>query len=253
MQFLLKLTPLGVSEQIFRVISVDGLADTEHVLSLCNLSFDYANYSDKRLYLPQTKEQRQFLSRYSHPEVKMDRERLGHAGEAFAPWWRETVDLSPYFCLDLTDEDSRRMALRPFGELLEARLLNEYRKEAEADCAELGLSRPLGAAFIYEVHGVQHLVEVLQERDKLSCFVPAALMGQINVSADEDKQELSLMRLEQCIAADSDGADIPVEDLSLNLKECTSRLRALGAMRAEQNINDALMQAGAAPLKFESR
>ena len=39
MQYVLKLTPLGIEHHVFRVVSVDSFGSTEHVLNLCNVSW----------------------------------------------------------------------------------------------------------------------------------------------------------------------------------------------------------------------
>ena len=106
--------------------------------------------------------------------------------------------------------------------------------------------------------------------EKLNCFVPATLMGEGLVVDDDPLRPLSTALINASVAA-AEAADAAAEadavvaggdaapeqaapaenSAGLNLKVCTSRMRAFGAMRSEQSINQALQQAGASPLTIK--
>ena len=280
MQYMLKLTPLGVQPHIFRVVSVDGQADIDHVLSLCDLSFDYAHYAERALYFARDLS----ASRALAVDVPLeDNDHYGPVNEEFAPFWRQELELAK-LALEVLDLQAQpQQALQRFDALLEA-----HSARLGAALKEDTHPREQGERFkfVYVVHGVQHLVEVLMSSEKLNCFVPATLMGEGLVVDDDPLRPLSTALINASVAA-AEAADAAAEaaeaaaeaaatevaakadavvaggdaapeqaapaenSAGLNLKVCTSRMRAFGAMRSEQSINQALQQAGASPLTIK--
>lgn len=280
MQYMLKLTPLGVQPHIFRVVSVDGQADIDHVLSLCDLSFDYAHYAERALYFARDLS----ASRALAVDVPLeDNDHYGPVSEEFAPFWRQELELAKLELEVLDLQAQPQQALQRFDALLEA-----HSARLGAALKEDTHPREQGERFkfVYVVHGVQHLVEVLMSSEKLNCFVPATLMGEGLVVDDDPLRPLSTALINASVAA-AEAADAatkaaeaaaeaaatevaakadavvaggdaapeqaaPAENSAgLNLKVCTSRMRAFGAMRSEQSINQALQQAGASPLTIK--
>lgn len=280
MQYMLKLTPLGVQPHIFRVVSVDGQADIDHVLSLCDLSFDYAHYAERALYFARDLSASQALA----VDVPLeDNDHYGPVSEEFAPFWRQELELAKLELEVLDLQAQPQQALQRFDALLEA-----HSARLGAALKEDTHPREQGERFkfVYVVHGVQHLVEVLMSSEKLNCFVPATLMGEGLVVDDDPLRPLSTALINASVAA-AEAADAAAEaaeaaaeaaatevaakadavvaggdaapepaapaenSAGLNLKVCTSRMRAFGAMRSEQSINQALQQAGASPLTIK--
>lgn len=280
MQYMLKLTPLGVQPHVFRVVSVDGQADIDHVLSLCDLSFDYAHYAERALYFARDLSASQALA----VDVPLeDNDHYGPVSEEFAPFWRQELELAKLELEVLDLQAQPQQALQRFDALLEA-----HSARLGAALKEDTHPREQGERFkfVYVVHGVQHLVEVLISSEKLNCFVPATLMGEGLVVDDDPLRPLSTALINASVAA-AEAADAaaeaaeaaasaaatevaakadavvaggdaapeqaaPAENRAgLNLKVCTSRMRAFGAMRSEQSINQALQQAGASPLTIK--
>lgn len=280
MQYMLKLTPLGVQPHVFRVVSVDGQADIDHVLSLCDLSFDYAHYAERALYFARDLSASQALA----VDVPLeDNDHYGPVSEEFAPFWRQELELAKLELEVLDLQAQPQQALQRFDALLEA-----HSARLGAALKEDTHPREQGERFkfVYVVHGVQHLVEVLMSSEKLNCFVPATLMGEGLVVDDDPLRPLSTALINASVAA-AEAADAaaeaaeaaaeaaatevaakadavvaggdaapeqaaPAENRAgLNLKVCTSRMRAFGAMRSEQSINQALQQAGASPLTIK--
>lgn len=280
MQYMLKLTPLGVQPHIFRVVSVDGQADIDHVLSLCDLSFDYAHYAERALYFARDLS----ASRALAVDVPLeDNDHYGPVSEEFAPFWRQELELAKLELEVLDLQAQPQQALQRFDALLEA-----HSARLGAALKEDTHPREQGERFkfVYVVHGVQHLVEVLMSSEKLNCFVPATLMGEGLVVDDDPLHPLSTALINASVAA-AEAADAAAEaaeaaaeaaatevaakadavvaggdaapeqaapaenSAGLNLKVCTSRMRAFGAMRSEQSINQALQQAGASPLTIK--
>ena len=280
MQYMLKLTPLGVQPHIFRVVSVDGQADIDHVLSLCDLSFDYAHYAERALYFARDLSASQALA----VDVPLeDNDHYGPVSEEFAPFWRQELELAKLELEVLDLQAQPQQALQRFDALLEA-----HSARLGAALKEDTHPREQGERFkfVYVVHGVQHLVEVLMSSEKLNCFVPATLMGEGLVVDDDPLRPLSIALINASVAA-AEAADAAAEaaeaaaeaaatevaakadavvaggdaapeqaapaenSAGLNLKVCTSRMRAFGAMRSEQSINQALQQAGASPLTIK--
>ena len=280
MQYMLKLTPLGVQPHIFRVVSVDGQADIDHVLSLCDLSFDYAHYAERALYFARDLS----ASRALAVDVPLeDNDHYGPVSEEFAPFWRQELELAKLELEVLDLQAQPQQALQRFDALLES-----HSARLGAALKEDTHPREQGERFkfVYVVHGVQHLVEVLMSSEKLNCFVPATLMGEGLVVDDDPLHPLSTALINASVAA-AEAADAAAEaaeaaaeaaatevaakadavvaggdaapeqaapaenSAGLNLKVCTSRMRAFGAMRSEQSINQALQQAGASPLTIK--
>lgn len=280
MQYMLKLTPLGVQPHVFRVVSVDGQADIYHVLSLCDLSFDYAHYAERALYFARDLSASQALA----VDVPLeDNDHYGPVSEEFAPFWRQELELAKLELEVLDLQAQPQQALQRFDALLEA-----HSARLGAALKEDTHPREQGERFkfVYVVHGVQHLVEVLMSSEKLNCFVPATLMGEGLVVDDDPLRPLSIALINASVAA-AEAADAAAEaaeaaaeaaatevaakadavvaggdaapeqaapaenSAGLNLKVCTSRMRAFGAMRSEQSINQALQQAGASPLTIK--
>ena len=280
MQYMLKLTPLGVQPHVFRVVSVDGQADIDHVLSLCDLSFDYAHYAERALYFARDLSASQALA----VDVPLeDNDHYGPVSEEFAPFWRQELELAKLELEVLDLQAQPQQALQRFDALLEA-----HSARLGAALKEDTHPREQGERFkfVYVVHGVQHLVEVLMSSEKLNCFVPATLMGEGLVVDDDPLRPLSIALINASVAA-AEAADAAAEaaeaaaeaaatevaakadavvaggdaapeqaapaenSAGLYLKGCTSRMRAFGAMRSEQSINQALQQAGASPLTIK--
>lgn len=280
MQYMLKLTPLGVQPHVFRVVSVDGQADIDHVLSLCDLSFDYAHYAERALYFARDLS----ASRALAVDVPLeDNDHYGPVSEEFAPFWRQELELAKLELEVLDLQAQPQQALQRFDALLEA-----HSARLGAALKEDTHPREQGERFkfVYVVHGVQHLVEVLMSSEKLNCFVPATMMGEGLVVDDDPLRPLSTALINASVAA-AEAADAAAEaaeaaaeaaatevaakadavvaggdaapeqaapaetSAGLNLKVCTSRMRAFGAMRSEQSINQALQQAGASPLTIK--
>lgn len=247
MQYVLKLTPLGVKHHIFRVVSIDGMADVEHVLNLCNLSFDYGYYEDKALYF--AKDQAAFKTISIDVDFAALEDTYGPTGNEFKEFWLNELDLEQISLEKVDLLAAPSLAIGRFDELLERMdLLAAEGNESARALTSMEDHHPedhrAKFKFIYVQHGVQHLVEVMTSSQKLKCFLPATLMGEGLVIDTESK--LSPQMLNDCLDAHAD-------DDSLNLKDCTSRMRALGAMRGDNFINQAVINAGATPLKFKSK
>ena len=263
MQYVLKLTPLGIEHHVFRVVSVDGLADTEHVLNLCNLSFGYGNYDSKELIF--AKDAAAFKA-LSVDSVDEDDDHYGPTGNEFAAFWQDEPKFEGLELLTIQIKSGSQEALKRFDILLEtmSEMLSSSEKQSDGvvnvdECVSVKASNACKAdthpgdqnfrfKFIYVLNGVKHLVEVMMSSEKLNCFLPATLMGDGLIVDDNNDRPLSIAMLNEIMASHEN--DEAAED-GLNLKECTSRMRALGAMRGAQKINDALLKAGAEPLSFK--
>lgn len=263
MQYVLKLTPLGIEHHVFRVVSVDGLADTEHVLNLCNLSFGYGNYDSKELLF--AKDAAAFKA-LSVDSVDEDDDHYGPTGNEFAAFWQDEPNFEGLEFLNIQIKSGSQEALKRFDILLESmsEMLSMSEKQFDGvvnvdECVSVKASNACKAdthpgdqnfrfKFIYVLNGVKHLVEVMMSSEKLNCFLPATLMGDGLIVDDNNDRPLSIAMLNEIMASHEN--DEAAED-GLNLKECTSRMRALGAMRGAQKINDALLKAGAEPLSFK--
>lgn len=263
MQYVLKLTPLGIEHHVFRVVSVDGLADTEHVLNLCNLSFGYGNYDSKELIFAKDAAAFKALSVNS---VDEDDDHYGPTGNEFATFWQDEPKFEGLELLTMQIKSGSQEALKRFDILLESmsEMLSMSEKQSDGvvnvdECVSVTASNACKAdthpgdqnfrfKFIYVLNGVKHLVEVMMSSEKLNCFLPATLMGDGLIVDDNNDRPLSIAMLNEIMASHEN--DEAAED-GLNLKECTSRMRALGAMRGAQKINDALLKAGAEPLSFK--
>ena len=263
MQYVLKLTPLGIEHHVFRVVSVDGLADTEHVLNLCNLSFGYGNYDSKELIF--AKDAAAFKA-LSVDSVDEDDDHYGPTGNEFAAFWQDEPKFEGLELLTMQIKSGSQEALKRFDILLESmsEMLSSSDKQSDGvvnvdECVSVKASNACKAdthpgdqnfrfKFIYVLNGVKHLVEVMMSSEKLNCFLPATLMGDGLIVDDNNDRPLSIAMLNEIMASHEN--DEAAED-GLNLKECTSRMRALGAMRGAQKINDALLKAGAEPLSFK--
>lgn len=248
MQYVLKVTTLGVKHHVFRVVSVDGMADVEHVLNLCDLSFDYAGYSTKELYFA-----------YNAPAYKAiavdcpeeDDNHYGPTGKEFAPFWEQALDLKALELTSFKLLEQKNEFLQRFDALIEKqqKVLALSMDQQVADSCDLhpGEQSALRFKFIYVLNGVQHLVEVMTSAQKLKCFLPATLMGEGLIVDDNEDKPLSLAMLQECLLSHEQDESL---DEGLNLKDCTSRMRALGAQRNSDNINNAMLKAGATPLNF---
>lgn len=269
MQFMLKLTVLGVEPHVFRVVSIEGQADTEHVMSLCDLAFDYARYSERSLYFAQDVEAIKALSLDADDA---DDDHYGPVDNSFAPFWQQNLKIDQLSLSELKLSAAEPAALRRFDELIkEQSAAVGYALETDVHPNE----RRGGFYFLYVVHGVQHLVEVLMCSEKLFCFIPATLMGEGLVVDDDPERPLSVELINESVAAAeaaeaSAAASADAEMASaadaatvaeagagsegeggLNLKHCTSRMRAFGAMRSEKSMHQALEQSGASPLTIK--
>ena len=264
MQYLLKITVLGLPEAVWRMISVEGKADLAHTMALCNLAFDYANYADSTFYLPHKPELMRALA------CLRERDLHAYCAPLMAPeadFWTGLITRSAEF--EGYGAEAAPSAVTALETVLEP-LRTDFERTIAPHFAPEGYE--LKPTFLYEVHGVQHLVEVMRAETKLACFVPATLMGAVALSAHDlqGADELSYDLLQRKLAAAEaayeqraveverkqaagEGIDPNWEhEFSLNLKECTSRLRALGAMRSQQSINQSVLQAGGAALKVKS-
>lgn len=246
MQYLIKLTVLNVKERIFRLLSADGANETDHVLNLCSLAFDYDNYEDRKLYFATGKEQLRRLRILADPDLADD----GSYGplterapfyESF-PRVEDLLKNGTVKCLDLCHSPSDR--LKSFDELL---------REQAGETADLKNTEDTHPAdssdrllFIFELRGVAHLAEIMESSQKLKCFVPAVLAGRTVIS-DEDG-DLSFAKIQKQAAAAAEAE----EERILDLRECTTRLRSLKEVKSERTVSDMLVHAGAAPLKFST-
>lgn len=272
MQYVLKLTPLGVKPHVFRVVSVDGQADVAHVLNLCDLSFDYAHYLERCFYFAQDQKAVQALN-LDQPEV--DDNHYGPVATAFAPFWQRSLDVDSLALSKYDLQVEKRATVQRFDELL-AGFADQINGAVAVDTHPEAQSTHF--KFLYVVHGVQHLVEVLMASAKLNCFLPATLMGEGLIIDDDPSCPLSTELINACVAQeeaaqllvepDSCGTDVvsdvgavdrdgdphvsTVQETGLNLKVCTARMRALGAQRSAESANEALVQAGASPLVIKA-
>ena len=239
MQYLLKVTILGVKHHVFRVVSVDGAADIEHVLNLCDLSFDYAGYNTKELYFAKDYDS---FTKMALDYQPYDEKRYGPSGKEFDSFWHQQVELSKLNTFALKLCDNKSDFIKPFDELIESQsaLYQEHIAPRITDLQK-------HFKFIYVLNGVQHLVEVMTSSEKLKCFLPAALMGEGLIEDSDETKPLSLTMLNEFLSAHENDENF---DDGLNLKDCTARLRALGSQRNSDNINNAIVKAGAKPLNF---
>lgn len=270
MQYMLKLTPLGVQAHVFRVVSLEGQADVDHVLTLCDLAFDYAHYADRALYFAQQKSALQALNIDC---LKLDSEHYGPSGDEFMPFWQQELNLASLMLEKFSLRVQSHRALERFDAILD-----EYSIRVGYELKEDTHPREQSDRFkfVYVVNGVQHLVEVLMCSSKLNCFVPATLMGAGLVVDDDPQRPLSTALINESVAAEQ-AAELETEQVAeqegavtsalkvdesveatqsekikaqaeaaqesgLNLKLCTTRMRALGSMRSEQSMHQALQQ-----------
>lgn len=242
MQYVLKLTTLGVKHHVFRVVSVDGMADVEHVLNLCDLSFDYAGYNSKELYFARTESAYKALAVDCPDE---DDDHYGPTGKEFAPFWQESLNLAALELKSFKLLEHKSDFLGRFDDLIESQ---RQALALNASCdLHPGEQEGVRFKFIYVLNGVEHLVEVMTSAQKLKCFLPATLMGEGLIVDNDDNKPLSLDMINQCLQEHEQDEELCE---GLNLKDCTARMRALGALRNGDNINNALVKAGAAPLNF---
>lgn len=95
--------------------------------------------------------------------------------------------------------------------------------------------------FIYkhDSHPVlTHTIKVMKVDEHLFCLMPSCLIGSGLIPNEENLNE---QIINDCFDSN--------ELLSLDLREVTSRLRSFGLLR--NNVNEALVQAGAVPLNFK--
>lgn len=95
--------------------------------------------------------------------------------------------------------------------------------------------------FIYkhDSHPVlSHTLKVMKVDEHLFCLMPSCLIGSGLIPDEEDLNE---QIINDCFDSN--------ELISLDLREVTNRLRAFGSLR--NNVNEALVQAGAVPLNFK--
>ena len=258
MQYVLKITTLGVKHHVFRVVSVDGMADVEHVLNLCDLSFAYAGYNTKELYFARNHESYRALSLDNAHE---DHEHYGPTGKEHSPFWEDTVDLNALQINVVRLLEDKAAAVGRFDALIESMQTQLVQSAGQAqgtalmgsasDSCDVHPGEQQGARFkfIYCLNGVQHLVEIMTSSEKLKCFLPATLMGEGLIIDSDENKPLSCEMINECLDAQEGNEQL---DDGLSLKDCTSRMRALGAMRNTDNISNAIVKAGAAPLKFKA-
>lgn len=270
MQYLLKITVLGLTERVWRLVSLEGKADVAHTMALCNLAFDYANYEDGAFYLPKSGKLKRALACLSNDEdLASYCQELKVPGKAwYEPLISDLADSMKWSSYQATEQSS---AITALDTVLEPELCVPFASDIAPYFDAQGYD--VKPAFIYVVHGVQHLVEVMRREEKLACFIPATLMGAVPISAHGlpgEPEELSYKLLSQELNALERALDERAQEVerrealgesvdpnwehefSLNLKECTSRLRALGAMRSNKEINQSLLQAGSAALKVRT-
>lgn len=248
MQYLWKVTVLGLSQQVYRLVSLDCNLPLDSVLSLCNLSFDYDNYPDKALYFAQNAEGKLFCESI----VPEDDGKFG--GNKVSPeFWQRKVELEPLVeskVLVKVDLNAKSIVqLQNATDVVEEHLSLAYASELKAtlDCEPNVLD--VKPKFFYMVHGVVHLVEVMKSSQKLMCFVPATLAGRGLVS--DEQGDLALSSLEACLAQQSQREEQYGEEIVLDLRACTGRMRALRTEVDAAKVNQVMVQAGATPLKFE--
>lgn len=95
--------------------------------------------------------------------------------------------------------------------------------------------------FMHDDEGniLKHKVVIMRKEEKLSCLIPSVIVGSGMVPQEGVLNVTTIQEF-----ADRD------ENLSLNIKEATSNMRALGSFRSD--VSQALVEAGASPLHFKS-
>lgn len=265
MQYLWKITVLGVSQQINRLVSLDGDLPLDSVLSLCNLAFDYDNYPEKALYFAQPKtEPSQPLQFGQSPDSPIQSTLAGRAlldsfrqftddcyGAKAQEFWLKSCDVEAAVAagsllkLDLQEKPSLKLE---FATSIMERYMVAYADLMQASVDAQPNTLELTPRFFYELHGVLHLVEIMKSSPKLMCFVPACLAGKGFLTDDE--QKLSVAELERQFAAQAEQEATTGEGIGLDLRACTARMRALNLDLESSKANEVMLQAGAAPLKF---
>lgn len=250
MQYLWKITILGVSQQVFRLVSLDGELPLDSVLNLCNLSFDYDNYPDKALYFAQNEAGKAVFDQLLPPQ-----DDSYHGAVEQSEFWQYSVELDSFVAsgamvkLDLSEQPA--LKLQHAAQVVPEYLQKVYAEQlaATVDCEPNALVE--SPKFFYSLHGVVHLVEVMKSSQKLMCFVPATLAGKGLVT--DDQQQLSLANLEMQFIEQQEQEDANGEEITLDLRACTGRMRALQTELGSDKVNQVMEQAGATPLKFESK
>lgn len=266
MQYLWKITVLGVSQQVNRLVALEGDLPLESVLSLCNLAFDYDNYPEKALYFAQNPQAnklgagRQLLDSL----VQLPDDRYGAEAKEF---WKEDVGskvsaaVAQGQMLKLDLQAQPALKLEFATQVLQEQLAGsgneatgKHQAAAYADEMQQALdaqpnSLNLNPRFLYELHGVWHLVEVMKCSQKLMCFIPSCLAGRGCLTDDE--QKLSVEEIERQFKAQAEQEEASGQGVGLDLRACTARMRALQTDLGNDKVNDVMLQAGATPLKFK--
>lgn len=274
MQYLWKITILGVSQQINRLVSLDGDLPLDTVLSLCNLAFDYDNYPEKALYFAQPEPSQTSLPKQpgqlpqadhcsdspSHSQSTLAGRALLDSFRQFTDdcygakaqeFWLKSCDVEAAVAagsllkLDLQEKPSLKLE---FATSIMERYMAAYADLMQASVDAQPNALELTPRFFYELHGVLHLVEIMKSSPKLMCFVPACLAGKGFLTDDE--QKLSVAELERQFAAQAEQEATTGEGIGLDLRACTARMRALNLDLESSKANEVMLQAGAAPLKF---
>lgn len=248
MQYLWKLTVLGLEQQVNRLVSLDGELPLDSVLNLCNLAFDFDNYPEKSLYFAQGQSGREFMAKLL-PAL------ADSYGAQSVEFWRpehclqyldleQACEQGKLLKLDLKQQPSLKLK---FATAVLTEYLAAYKQELEQASADSMDSDAVHPVFIYQLHGVNLLVEVMKVTPKLMCFVPATLAGRGLVA--DDQQNLSLSALQSQLQQQEQQEEQTGEGTVLDLRTCTARMRALQTNIDSDEINQVLIQSGAVPLK----
>lgn len=245
MQYLWKLTVLGLNQQVSRLVSLDGELPLDSVLNLCSLAFDFDNYPEKSLYFAQGDQGRSYFDQVKPLESDA-------YGSQKNEYWRYVADPESAVAqgalikIDLQNQSTFKLKFA-------SQVINEYMGSYAQELERINEQQPAewerAPVFIYQLHGVNLLVEIMKSAPKLKCFVPAALAGR-GLVADE-QQNLSLELLASQLKQQEQLEEQTGEGTVLDLRACTGRMRALQTSLAEDKVNDVMVQGGAAPLKFE--
>lgn len=290
MQYLWKITVLGVSEQVNRLVALEGDLPLDSVLNLCNLAFDYDNYPEKALYFAtspaQAKSQGQTqakaqgqaqapalaaigrvagqsvcgelsggvlsLGRTLLDElIQLPDDRYGATAKEF---WKDSVEAKVAQAVDSGGMVKLDLQAQPALKLeFATRVLEENLTSYASEMQQVLDAQPnslnLTPRFLYELHGVWHLVEVMKCSTKLMCFIPSCIAGTVTLTDDE--QKLSVAEIERQFKAQAEQEEKSGEGIGLDLRACTARMRALQTDLGNEKVNDVMLQAGATPIKFK--
>lgn len=253
MQYLWKITVLGVSLQVNRLVALEGNLPLDSVLNLCNLAFDYDNYPEKALYFAKAQAESNLGSGRALLDdlVQLPDDRYGAEAKEF---WKTSVEAKVVAALKDGGMVKLDLQAQPAFKLEFAKQVIEQNLTAYAPEMQQALdaqpnSLNLTPRFLYELHGVWHLVEIMKYSEKLMCFIPSCIAGTGTLTDDE--QKLSVEEIERQFKAQAEQEEQSGEGIGLDLRACTARMRALQTDLGNEKVNDVMLQAGATPIKFK--